>query len=67
MIAVRVNGSDQTLDDGSTVLDAVSSLTAAPHGVAVALDGTVVPRSQWHATPLAPGAQLEVVTAVQGG
>lgn len=40
---------------------------AAPEGVAVALDGSVVPRTSWSATAVRPGAVVEVVTAVQGG
>lgn len=36
-------------------------------GVAVARNSEVVPRSQWHATALAEGDNVELVTAVQGG
>lgn len=36
-------------------------------GVAVAHNSEVVPRSQWHATALAEGDNVELVTAVQGG
>lgn len=36
-------------------------------GVAVAVDGEVVPRSQWDACPLADGSRVEVVGAIQGG
>ncbi|RZU62737.1 sulfur carrier protein ThiS [Zhihengliuella halotolerans] len=36
-------------------------------GVAAALDGEVVPRSAWAATPIAAGAVVELVTATQGG
>ena len=36
-------------------------------GVAVARNAEVVPRSQWHATALAEGDDVELVTAVQGG
>jgi sulfur carrier protein len=35
--------------------------------VAVALDGTVVPRARLAETVLHEGARVEVVTAVQGG
>lgn len=41
--------------------------TASPDGVAVAIDGEVVPRSVWSAPLLADGAVVDVVTAVQGG
>lgn len=66
---VVVNGELQELDGGATVLDVVASLASAPEGrgVAVALDGEVVPRGQWAGTPLREGAQVEVVVAVQGG
>ena len=40
---------------------------ADPHGVAVAVDGEVVPRAQWPYRSLAVGSVVEVVTAVQGG
>jgi len=36
-------------------------------GVAVALDGAVVPRASWATVQLLEGARLEVLTAVQGG
>ncbi|TWP51091.1 sulfur carrier protein ThiS [Lentzea tibetensis] len=63
----RVNGSLRELPDGATVA-AVVELTGAPSsGVAVALDGTVVPRAAWASTPVADGSVVEVLTAVQGG
>lgn len=36
-------------------------------GVAVAVDGEVVPRSEWPSTALSEGRQVEVLQAVQGG
>ena len=36
-------------------------------GVALALNGAVIPRSAWATTPIPDGAQLELITAVQGG
>lgn len=40
---------------------------AEPPGVAVAVNGEVVPRSVWSAPLLADGDVVEIVTAVQGG
>jgi sulfur carrier protein len=45
----------------------VAELTAARRGVAVAVNGTVVPRSTWAEVPLADGDVVEVLTAAQGG
>ena len=36
-------------------------------GVAVAVDGEVVPRSAWQTTALRDGQRVEVVGAIQGG
>jgi thiazole synthase len=39
----------------------------SPRGVAVALDGEVVPRVEWASTALAEGSRVEVLAAIQGG
>jgi sulfur carrier protein len=66
---VTVNGEPRELPTGTTVAIMVASLPGAPEGrgVAVALDGEVVPRGVWGETELADGARVEVVVAVQGG
>jgi sulfur carrier protein len=68
-----VNGEPRTLDPGATVADVVRALDlwgtgdSSPRGIAVALDGEVVPRGAWSQTVLAPGARLEVLGAIGGG
>jgi sulfur carrier protein len=66
---VSVNGEPRELVPGSTVASVIDSLRGAPdgRGVAVALDGEVVPRGRWDDTKLTDGARIEVVVAVQGG
>ena len=39
----------------------------ASHGVAVALNGEVVPRGRWVEHTIRPGDRVEIVGAVQGG
>lgn len=36
-------------------------------GVAVAIDGEVVPRASWETRAIPDGARVEVLTAMQGG
>ncbi len=69
MPGICVNGEDRTLPDGATVLDAIHAAGAEgdARGVAVAVDGEVLPRGEWAGTPLAEGCQVEVLHAVQGG
>ena len=66
---VVINGESRELAAGTTVAGVLASFPAAPEGrgVAVALNGEVVPRGRWDETELREGAQVEVVVAVQGG
>jgi sulfur carrier protein len=48
------------------VLDLPEGATT-PRGVAVAVNGEVIPRSQHAIIELGEGAKVEIVTAVQGG
>jgi sulfur carrier protein len=66
---VTVNGQRRELPAGATVASIVAALAAAPEGrgVAVAVEGEVVPRGSWSLTELSEGAHVEVVAAVQGG
>jgi sulfur carrier protein len=63
---IRVNAERVEVDDQTTVAALLQSLGYPDRGIAVALDQAVLPRSDWTAT-LSDGAQIEVVTAVQGG
>ena len=64
---VHVNGAVRPLDAGTTVGRLVDTQVRDRRGVAVAVDGEVVPRRDWDATPLVDGARIELVGAVQGG
>lgn len=64
---VWINGERRELNAGVAVLDALGAWGLPRTGVAVAVDGEVVPKAQWATTPLRDGARVEVLTAVQGG
>jgi sulfur carrier protein len=66
---VLLNGEERSLEDGANVDDAVRAIRADANGrgLAVAVDGEVVPRSEWASTYLASGQRVEVLQAVQGG
>ena len=76
---ITLNGNPHTVADGASITMLVSQVTGRPLaadgqatdgrklGVAVAHNAQVVPRSQWFATALADGDEIELVTAVQGG
>lgn len=66
---VELNGRKVELAAGATVADAARAAGIDPerHGLAIALDGEVVPRGELDATPLAAGQRVEVVEAIGGG
>ncbi|UYQ61647.1 sulfur carrier protein ThiS [Streptomyces peucetius] len=66
-VSVSVNGEARDLAPGTTLDIVVAELTAAPSGVAAAVNEAVVPRSQWPGTRLGDGDRVEILTAVQGG
>ena len=53
--------------DGATVADLLARLELPDRGVAVAVDAEVVPRGDWGTFVVPDGANVEIVTAVQGG
>jgi sulfur carrier protein len=64
---VRINGEDEAFA-AATVADLVARRIAPDaRGVAVALNGAVVPRARWTETALSPGDRIEIVHARQGG
>ncbi|MDA2891600.1 sulfur carrier protein ThiS [Mycolicibacterium sp. BiH015] len=63
---VIVNDEAVEVDEKTTVSGLLEHLGIPEKGIAVAVDWSVIPRSQWD-TLLTDGAKIEVVTAVQGG
>ncbi|HEY1760987.1 MAG TPA: sulfur carrier protein ThiS [Acidimicrobiales bacterium] len=63
---IRVNGTDDAFL-GETVAEIVVRRAIEPRGIAVALDGEVVRRSEWSSTSIPDGATIEIVTAAAGG
>ena len=65
---IHVNGKSEPLAAATLeALLAEKALDTGQRGMAVALNGAVVPRAAWAATPLQPGDNVEIVRARQGG
>jgi len=65
---IYVNGQPRDRG-GATIAELLSDLgvEAAARGVAVAVDGEVVPRTQWPVRTVNDGARVEALSAMQGG
>jgi sulfur carrier protein len=65
---IRVNGESEPLAAATIeVLLAEKAVDTGLRGIAVALNGEVVPRAAWRDTALKPGDNVEIVRARQGG
>jgi sulfur carrier protein len=66
---IVLNGASSDVPAGETVAAVIERLGLSPgaRGVAVAVDGEVVPRAAWERFTLGEGARVEVLTAMQGG
>jgi sulfur carrier protein len=66
---IVLNGESFDVRPGETVAAVLERLEVSPRmrGVAVAVDGEVVPRACWELFALAEDARVEVLTAMQGG
>ena len=64
---LTVNGAPREVEDGATVAQLVAQVAGDGRGVAVAVDGEVVPKSTWPDRTLIDGQAVEILKAVQGG
>jgi sulfur carrier protein len=68
-VRVELNGQPAELRDDASVAEAVAAagVDGDRRGIAVAVEGEVVPRGEWDETRLREGQAVEVVRAIQGG
>jgi len=68
-VVIVLNGEGSDVAAGATVAAVLERLGLAldARGVAVAVDGEVVPRTAWRSFTLGEDARVEVLTAMQGG
>jgi sulfur carrier protein len=65
---IFVNGEPRARS-GATIAELLTELGVDPsaRGVAVAVDGEVVPRAEWEARQIHEGQRVEALSAMQGG
>ncbi|HHQ4559665.1 sulfur carrier protein ThiS [Aeromonas hydrophila] len=66
-LTIRLNDKAQPLAAGQSVADLLVAQGVNPQGVAVALNGAVLPRGRWAETRLNDGDELHLFTAIAGG
>ena len=65
---IRINGQDEPLVAATlAALLEEKAVDTGQRGIAVAVNGAIVPRAAWPHTTLHPGDSIEIVRARQGG
>jgi len=65
---IRVNGQDEPLVAATlAALLEEKAVDTGQRGIAVAINGAIVPHAAWTQTTLQPGDSIEIVRARQGG
>jgi sulfur carrier protein len=64
---VMINGVTHQVAERTSLERAISLISTSATGIAVAVNGEVVRRAAWAQLRLAPGDEIEVLTAVPGG
>lgn len=65
---IRVNGQDEPLVAATlAALLEEKAVDTGQRGIAVAVNGAIVPRAAWTQRTLQPGDSIEIVRARQGG
>lgn len=67
MIEIRVNGEPRSISRGSTVTVLLETVGVLGQGIAIAINGEVVPRSMWQYHYIDEHDKIEILAIAQGG
>ncbi len=64
---VQINGTRQDVSSESNVSSLLYHLSISTQGIAVAINGTVIPRGSWDSHSLQSEDKITIIKATQGG
>lgn len=67
MITVNFNGANKEIKEGTSLNELLVQLDVNPKGIAVAINESIVLKSNWVSTPLKNQDKLLIIKATQGG
>lgn len=66
-MTIQINGEEHSLVLGLTLKALLHELSLSEEGVALAVNGQVLPKKSWASQVLSDGDRVEIVRAVGGG
>lgn len=67
MINIKVNGIIHPCKENSSIETVLNELSVATHGVAVAVNQTIITKSNWNTQLLKEKDEILIIKATQGG
>lgn len=67
MMNITVNNNTQVLTDASSIETMVTQLEIESKGIAIAVNQTVISKSEWSKTQLKENDNVTIIKATQGG
>jgi len=67
MMNIIVNNNSQSINDASSIEAMVAQLNVESKGIAIAVNQTVISKSEWSNTTLKENDNLTIIKATQGG
>lgn len=64
---LEVNGESRSVEDGCPIAQLLQRLELGEQGLAVLVNGELIPRATWPARGLVDGDRIEIVRMVGGG
>jgi len=64
---ITVNNNTKSLNDASSIETMVTQLNLEPKGIAIAVNQTVISKSEWNKTHLKENDNITIIKATQGG
>ena len=67
MISINVNNTMHQVAENMSLATVVSNLSPIQHGIAVAINNTVIPHFKWEKTNVSHNDNILIIQATQGG
>ena len=67
MVSIKLNGTEQNINENSSVLAAIEAFSIAQNGIAVAVNQQIITKTNWTSTVLKENDEILIIKATQGG
>ena len=67
MINIKINDSPHQLEESSSIETVLNKLSITSHGIAIAINQTIITKSDWNTQLLKEEDEVLIIKATQGG